>query len=66
MQDEVEKAETSSIHILSMKQYDMFDLAVKNQIPTDLRNDYLGHWYDAKTVITQNFSDLKNSLNLRR
>ena len=44
----------------------MFDLATKNKIPSTLRNDYLGHWYDAKTTVSQYFTDLKTSLNLRR
>ena len=44
----------------------MFDSATKNQVPTALRNEYLGHWYDAKTTVTQNLADIKKSLTLRR
>jgi len=66
MLQELDKAQVSSLHILSTKQYDMFDLATKNKLPTALRNDYLGHWYDAKTKVSQHFSDLQTALTLRK
>lgn len=44
----------------------MFDMATKNKIPSALRNDYLGHWYDAKTTVSQHFADLKTTLTLRQ
>ena len=64
--DELDKVQVSSLHVLSTKQYDMFDLATKNQIPSTLRNDYLGHWYDAKSLVSQNFADLKTALVMRK
>ena len=64
--DELDKVQVSSLHVLSTKQYDMFDLATKNKIPSALRNDYLGHWYDAKTTVSQNFADLKTALVMRK
>jgi len=63
---ELDKSQVSSLHMLSTKQYDMFDLATKNKLPSALRNDYLGHWYDAKTSVSQSFADLKTALTLRQ
>ena len=52
MLQKLDKTQISALHILSTKQYDMFDLATKSKLPTALRNDLLGHWYDAKTTVS--------------
>ena len=44
----------------------MFDLAEQSKIALSLRNDFLGHWYDAKKQVSHHFSDLKTTLNLRK
>lgn len=44
----------------------MFDLASKSKIPAGVRNDFLGHWYDAKTQVSHHFADLKTALTLRK
>ena len=56
----------ASLHELSTRQYDMFDLASKSKIPAGVRNDFLGHWYDAKTQVSHQFADLKTALTLRK
>lgn len=55
-----------SLNVLSTKQYEMFDMATKNKMPSAIRNDYLGHWYDAKTTVSQHFADLKTALTLKK
>jgi len=64
--EEMDKAQEQSLHVLSTRQYDMFDLASKHKLPTSLRNDLLGHWYDAKTTVSQQFAGLKTTLTLRK
>ena len=50
--EELEKVQVQSLHDLSTKQYDMFDLAQKSKIPLELRNQLLSHWYDAKIEVS--------------
>ena len=41
-------------------------MASQNKVSAVVRNEYLGHWFDAKTSVSQNFADLKTVLQLRK
>ena len=64
--EELEKAQVSALHALSARQYDMFDIATKNKLPSAVRNDLLGLWYDSKNSVSQQFADLKSIVTLRK
>ena len=51
---------------MSQKQNEMFQIASNNKLPSTLRNESLGLWYDAKSTVAQCLADLKNQIKFRK
>ncbi len=52
LQDALQKMgslEAAHTGMLSTKQNEMFQLAVRYQLPVNMRNEALGLWYEART-----------------
>ena len=49
--EQIDNAQVQSLHVMSQKQNEMFQLATKNKLPSAFRNESLGLWYDAKSTV---------------
>ena len=49
--EQIDNAQVQSLHVMSQKQNEMFQLATKNKLPSASRNESLGLWYDAKSTV---------------
>ncbi len=58
--EHLDQTTKKELHCLSNKQNDMYQLANKYNMQTQMKNEALGLWYDAKTKVTSLMGDLKN------